>query len=165
MNAKTGHNHKLIGVVDNVRSLHNVGAIFRTADGAGMERLILCGITGCPPRHEIRKAALGAEETVPWRYQKSAREAIAQLRADGYFVIALEKTTGSCSLYEIDMPRAVGLVVGNEFEGSAPEVLAAADIVAHLPMRGQKISLNVSVAFGIAAYEIRRKWSASAQRF
>jgi tRNA G18 (ribose-2'-O)-methylase SpoU len=120
---------------------------------------VLCGITGCPPRNEIRKAALGAEEYVPWRYEKSALETLTSLQAQGYYIIALEKTETSHSLYEIDLPMPLALVVGHEFNGITPEVLNGADVVAHLPMHGKKISLNVSVAFGVAAYEIRRRLS------
>ncbi|MFQ5632232.1 MAG: RNA methyltransferase [bacterium] len=147
----------IVAIVENVRSLHNVGALFRTADGAGVKEMILCGITGSPPRNEIRKAALGADEAVPWRYEKSALMAIEKFRDKGFWVLALEKTENSQLLYEIDLKTPLALVVGNEFNGISPEVLAAADLVAHLPMRGAKISLNVSVAFGIAVYEINRR--------
>lgn len=150
-------NTDFVAILENVRSLHNVGSIFRTADGAGVKELILCGITGCPPRNEIRKAALGAEETVPWRYEKSALFAIEKLREAGYFIIALEKTERSHSLYEIGLRTPVALVVGHEFNGISTEVLAEADVVAHLPMHGTKISLNVSVAFGVAVYEVSRR--------
>lgn len=157
MNGGSKRESSLIGIVDCVRSLHNVGAIFRSADGAGMERLVLCGITGCPPRPEIRKAALGAEESVPWHYEKLTLEAIATLRAQGYYIIALEKTDESIPLYDVEFPSRVAIIVSNEFDGMSPEVSAAADVVAHLPMYGNKVSLNVSVAFGIAVYEIRRR--------
>ena len=145
-----------VGVVDNVRSMHNVGAIFRSADGAGVGGLVLCGITATPPRPEIRKAALGADETVPWRYEKDTLSALRHLRKQGYFRIALEKTEDSRLLYELQVQLPVAIVVGHEFHGLSREVLETCDAVAHLPMRGQKISLNVSVAFGIAAYEIAR---------
>lgn len=151
------NNSDFIAILDNVRSLHNVGSIFRTADGVGVKELVLCGITGCPPRNEIRKAALGAEEAVPWHYEKSALIAIEKLREAGYFIIALEKTEHSQSLYNIELRTPLALVVGHEFNGISPEVLAAADMVAHLPMHGTKISLNVSVAFGVAVYEVRRR--------
>lgn len=148
---------RLVGVLENIRSLHNVGALFRTADGAGFGGLALCGITGCPPRNEIRKTALGAEEFVAWRYENSALEAISSLKAAGYFVLALEKTDKSVLLEEVACETPLALVVGNEYYGVSEEALAAADAVGHIPMFGQKISLNVSVAFGVAAYEIRKR--------
>jgi len=146
-----------VGVLDNIRSMHNVGAIFRSADGAGVGGLVLCGITATPPRPEIRKAALGAEEVIPWRYEKETLVALQKLRAQGYSLIALEKIAGSRLLYDVDLMAPLALVVGHEFHGLAPDVLQACDEVAHLPMRGQKVSLNVSVAFGVAAYEIARR--------
>lgn len=148
---------EIIGIVENVRSLYNVGAIFRTADGAGLSKLILCGITGCPPRDEIRKAALGAEETVPWSYAATASEAIRELKQSGYWILALEKSPASTCLYELDVHFPLALIVGHEFHGITPETLHQADAVAHLPMFGQKTSLNVSVAFGVAVYELRRR--------
>lgn len=120
---------------------------------------MLTGITGCPPRAEIRKAALGAEEAVPWRYEKSAERALRVLREQGYFLLALEKTPQSALLHTLEVRRPLALIVGNEFEGISAEVLALAHAVGHLPMRGHKVSLNVSVAFGIAAYELGRRFA------
>lgn len=147
----------LVAVVDNVRSMHNVGAIFRAADGAGAGGLVLCGITACPPRNEIRKAALGAEEAVPWRYQRETLAAIRDLHRQGYFVVALESTESSQSLYDAQLQSPLALIVGHEFHGITEAALNEVDAVVHLPMLGSKISLNVSVAFGIAVYEIRRR--------
>ena len=146
-----------VAVLDNIRSLHNVGAIFRTADAAGVDKLYLCGMSGTPPRPEIRKAALGAEEVVAWEYFKHTHEALQQLKTAGYFLLALESTPVS-----VDYRRAVyqfplALVVGHEFSGIAPEILALCDATMALPMRGVKISLNVAVAFGVAAYEIANR--------
>ncbi len=151
----------LIAVLDNIRSLHNVGSIFRTADGAGFDVLILCGITGQPPRNEIRKAALGAEEFVPWKYEKNILDAISGLRDDGYLIVALEKTESSVLLQRIQLRRPLALILGNEYYGLSQNVLAAVDVVAHIPMHGQKISLNVGVAFGVAAYSIQEQLSQS----
>ena len=146
-----------VAVLDNIRSLHNVGAIFRTADAAGVGKLYLCGMTGAPPRHEIRKAALGAEETVPWEYFKQTHEALDKLKREGYFIIALESTPASvdyrCAAYRFPL----ALVVGHEYNGIAPEILAQCDATISLPMRGVKVSLNVAVAFGVAAYEIANR--------
>ena len=145
---------RFIAVLDNIRSLHNVGAIFRTADGAGVGKLYLCGMTAAPPRAEIRKAALGAEETVPWEYFPETTSALQQLRSQGYPVVALENHSASRDFRTAPFSFPLALVVGHEFEGIAPEVLAQCEMAVSLPMRGRKTSLNVAVAFGIAAYEI-----------
>jgi tRNA G18 (ribose-2'-O)-methylase SpoU len=148
---------QFVAVLDNVRSLHNVGSIFRTADGAGVGKLYLCGMTGAPPRPEIRKAALGAEETVAWEYFKHTHDALAKLRQEGYYLLALEKTATSVNYRRAAYPFPLALVVGHEYNGIAPETLDHCDGAISLPMRGTKISLNVAVAFGIAAYEIANR--------
>lgn len=146
-----------VAVLDNIRSLHNVGAIFRTADAAGVGKLYLCGMSGTPPRPEIRKAALGAEEVVAWEYFKHTREALLQLKSAGYFLLALESAPSSvdyrCAVYQFPL----ALVVGHEFTGIKPETLALCDATVSLPMRGVKVSLNVAVAFGVAAYAIANR--------
>ncbi len=146
----------IVGVLDNIRSAYNVGAMFRTADAVRVEELVLCGITATPPRNEVRKTALGAEEFVPWRYAERAAEAVAELRARGYQIVVLEKTDPCTSLYEFRYRFPLALVVGNEWHGVSDEVLAQADGAIFIPMFGRKTSLNVSVAFGIALYEILR---------
>jgi tRNA G18 (ribose-2'-O)-methylase SpoU len=146
---------QFVAVLDNIRSLHNVGSIFRTADGAGIEKLYLCGMTGTPPRPEIRKAALGAEEHVAWEYFQRTDEALAKLLADGYHLIALENNTQQTRDYrEVKYVAPLALIIGHEYNGIAPEIVARCETVISLPMRGSKNSLNVAVAFGIAAYEI-----------
>ncbi|CAN5323713.1 hypothetical protein BH10CYA1_BH10CYA1_29670 [soil metagenome] len=143
-------------LVEDVRSLWNVGSIFRTADGAGFHELHLSGITGCPPRKEIAKTSLGAEDHLSWKYYLSAVDVIPQLKADGVLIVGLERNSES-----IDLKRALEqsrlrtplcLVVGNEVTGLSVESLQMCDVVCHLPMRGFKESLNVAVAFGIASY-------------
>jgi tRNA(Leu) C34 or U34 (ribose-2'-O)-methylase TrmL len=146
----------LVVLVDNVRSLWNVGSIFRTADAFAAERLVLCGITGCPPRPQIAKTALGAEQVVPWRYEASAVEALEQVRSDGYSVVALETTAAAVSLEQMRWPRKVCLVLGNEVAGVSPQLLERADHHLSIPMLGVKDSLNVAVAFGIAAHHAAR---------
>jgi tRNA G18 (ribose-2'-O)-methylase SpoU len=146
-----------VAVLDNIRSLHNVGAIFRTADAAGVNKLYLCGMTGAPPRHEIRKAALGAEESVAWEYFKQTHEALEKLKKEGYFILALENTPASVDYRRATYRFPLALVVGHEYNGIAPEILARCAAAVSLPMRGTKISLNVAVAFGIAAYEIANR--------
>ncbi len=146
---------QFVAVLDNIRSLHNVGSIFRTADGAGVEKLFLCGMTGAPPRAEIRKAALGAEEHVAWEYCKTTEEALGKLKADGYHLTALENNTPRAKDYrDVEYVFPLALVIGHEYNGIAEEILSQCEAVIALPMRGKKSSLNVGVAFGIAAYEI-----------
>jgi tRNA G18 (ribose-2'-O)-methylase SpoU len=111
-------------------------------------------MTGMPPRHEIRKAALGAEETVAWEYFRQTHEALEKLISEGYFILALENTPASVDYRRATYRFPLALVIGHEYNGIAPEILARCDAAISLPMRGMKISLNVAVAFGIAAYEI-----------
>ncbi len=143
-----------IALLENVRSLWNVGSIFRSADGAGIGRLILTGITGRPPRPEITKTALGAEEVVPWEVIADPEEAIARVRAARYRILALENTAEAIPLAAAPSAGRICLVVGHEVAGISPTLLAASENVISLPMRGTKESLNVAVAFGIAAYAL-----------
>ena len=143
-----------IALLENIRSLWNVGSMFRTADGAGVGRLVLTGITGRPPRPEIAKTALGAEETVPWDYVADPEEAVARARAAGYRILALDNEPGAVPLARTAAPGRICLVLGHEVAGISPTLLAAADATIELPMRGTKSSLNVAVAFGIAAYAL-----------
>lgn len=144
-------------VLEDIRSLHNVGAAFRSADVFGVSRIYLCGYTGAPPRKEISKVALGAEEWVPWESRKSAPRLIAALRRQGYRIIALEATSGAVPLPKVALSGKVALVFGNEVLGVSGPSLRAADAVAAIPMLGRKESLNVSVAVGIALYELSRR--------
>ncbi len=141
-----------IALLENIRSLWNVGSIFRTADGAGIGRILLTGITGRPPRPEIAKTALGAEEVVPWEYVADPEEAVARARAAGYLIVALENEPGATPLARVQGTGRICLVLGHEVAGISPALLAAADEIVALPMRGAKGSLNVAVAFGIATY-------------
>ncbi|MCX5681485.1 MAG: RNA methyltransferase [Candidatus Omnitrophica bacterium] len=141
-------------VLNNIRSLYNVGSIFRTADGAGVEKLWLCGITGHPPSAMIAKTALGAEHQVEWEHQDDCLKVIRQLKAKGYQIIFLEQTKKSI-LYQKFVPNPpVCLVLGNEISGVSHELLKLCDEAVEIEMRGLKNSLNVSVAFGIVAYHI-----------
>jgi len=146
-------------LLEDLRSLWNVGSIFRTSDGAGFTRLYLCGITGCPPRKELAKTSLGAEDHIAWSAHTSALEVIPELKARGVWVLGLERTAQSSGLKEAllagNIRTPLCLVVGNEVAGISAETLAACDVVCHLPMRGVKESLNVAVAFGIAAYALK----------
>ena len=141
-------------VLDDIRSLNNVGAIFRTADGAGIEKLWLCGITGYPPQGEIARTALGAEESVPWQYASRAVDVVREHRARGYQIVLLEQAEGSVFYNEFLPSGPVCLVVGNEVEGVGDELAKLADAVVEIPMFGVKNSLNVAVAFGVAAFHL-----------
>lgn len=141
-------------IVDNVRSLWNIGSIFRTADACGVERLILTGISGCPPRAEISKTALGAEEAVAWDYRGDSARALREVVEDGYVAVALESGPGSRPVDEVGWPARTCLVIGNEVAGISPETLDACAQRVRIPMLGVKESLNVAVAFGIAGHRI-----------
>jgi tRNA G18 (ribose-2'-O)-methylase SpoU len=157
--AITGKRHPITLILDNIRSLYNVGSIFRTADAALVSEIILCGYTPSPPRAEIEKTALGAVDTVPWRYESSAKETVIELQIRGWNVFAIEITDSSRnydSLTAKDFPLAV--VLGNELVGIDSEVLAACNGAVEIPMYGVKHSLNVSVAAGIAVFEAVKIW-------
>lgn len=149
---------RLVGLLDNIRSIHNVGSMFRTADGAGLAHLHLAGITATPHHPKLAKAALGAQQTVDWTYHTNGVEAAAQLRTQGYRLWALERLTAAerPAVTALDRPAGpVALVVGNERAGVDPDILAQCDAFFSLPMAGQKSSLNAAVAFGIALYYLR----------
>lgn len=141
-------------LIENVRSLHNVGAIFRTADGAGVSKIFLSGITGHPPHREIRKVALGAEESVPWEYCLRSSDVIKELRRENVQIVVLESTENSVPYDQADYRFPLCLVVGHEYDGVSEATIREADLLVGIPMRGDKISLNVGVAFGVAVYEI-----------
>jgi tRNA G18 (ribose-2'-O)-methylase SpoU len=138
----------------------NVGSMFRSADGAGVDRLLITGFTAHPPRAEITKTALGAEEHVPWEYWSRAADAVDALRQQGFRILGLERTKASREIEELlgDRPLRgpIAFVVGHEITGLSEATLDLCDEVAHLPMRGHKESLNVAVAFGLAAYTLSR---------
>jgi len=144
-------------LLDNIRSLYNVGSIFRSSDGARIEKLFLCGYTPFPPRKEIEKTALGATSTVPWEYFKDPKEAIAQIKSQGIKLCVLEHTTKSIPYYDLTKENfPLCLVVGNEITGISKDVVSEADLAVDIPMYGVKQSLNVAVAYGIALYEFVR---------
>lgn len=147
---------RLSALVEDIRSLWNVGSIFRTADGAGFSRLYLTGITGCPPRKEIAKVSLGAEENVSWRFHWNALTVLRNLKQNGVFLVALERNQDSIPISTLSTPcnARICLLVGNEVTGLSQEALSICDVVCDLPMHGIKESLNVAVAFGIAAYSL-----------
>jgi tRNA G18 (ribose-2'-O)-methylase SpoU len=141
-------------VLDNIRSAHNVGSVFRTCDSFKADRLVLCGICAVPPSAEIHKSALGAEDSVPWEYSKDTLAALEGLRAEGYEIVSVEQTVNSVSL-ESFRPGAgkYALVLGNEVDGVAQEVVDASDFSLEIPQFGTKHSLNVSVSVGIVLWQ------------
>jgi len=142
-------------VCDNIRSLENIGSIFRTADALGVDRIFLAGICGQPPHPKISKTALGAEENISWQHHWQVWRIVDKLKREKVSIVALEQTKNSL-LYTQFKPRfPLALVIGNEIKGVSPSVLKRADQIIHLPMLGQKESLNVAVSFGIAGYWIR----------
>ncbi len=141
-------------LLNNIRSLHNVGSIFRTSDGAGVDKVFLCGQTGYPPREEITKTAIGAEETVDWEYWMDPIECIQKLKGEGVQIVALEQTDKSIEYKKLESEHPICLVVGNEIDGVSEEILKLCDSAIEIPMHGKKQSLNVSVAFGVAIYQL-----------
>jgi tRNA G18 (ribose-2'-O)-methylase SpoU len=145
------------GMLDNIRSLYNVGSMFRTSDGAFVRRLYLCGYTPAPPRAEIAKTSLGATESVPWLHYRDPLLALAHARSEGMTICVLEHTTQSVPVYTLTRDVfPVCLVVGNEITGVTREVIARADIAVDIPMYGVKQSLNAAVAYGVALFELMR---------
>ena len=139
----------------NVRSLWNVGAFFRTCDALNIERLYLTGYTGQPPRKEITKTALGAEQTVPWEHAEDPVALAKQLKKEGWAIVPLELTDNAIDLMQFRSPERVCLIVGHELSGVPQEILTIADAVVQIPMLGKKESLNVAVAAGIALHHLR----------
>lgn len=151
--------HPVTLLLHNVRSMWNVGSMFRTADAAGIAGIVLCGYTATPPRKEISKTALGADETVPWIHVHDPVEAVALLRAQSMRVMALEIATGSVPYTSVPADQfPVCLVVGNEVEGIEERVLGCCDGVLEIPQYGTKHSLNVAVAAGVALFELVRSY-------
>lgn len=151
---KSSLRYPLYVFVHDIRSLHNVGSIFRSADGAGVTKIYLSGYTGIPPRKEIAKVALGAEESVEWEYVQDPIARLDELKKQGFTLVALELTERSMD-YRAYTPRGpVCLLVGNEISGVDSVFLKKADVHLKIPMRGIKESLNVSVAFGVAIYSL-----------
>lgn len=145
-------------LVENVRSLHNVGSIFRTSDAVRLERLYLTGFTGFPPRREIEKSALGATETVPWVHSQNTNKIIQELKQKNIKLIALEHTSESKPYYEIKYDYPVCLLLGNEVDGLSEETVSLADQSIEIPMFGLKQSLNVSVAYGVVIFHILEQY-------
>jgi tRNA G18 (ribose-2'-O)-methylase SpoU len=144
----------IYAILDNIRSLHNVGSIFRTADAVRLEKLSLTGITGQPPRREIDKTALGSVESVPWEYQENPICVIESLKKKGVQILVLEHTRESKPFWEVNYQYPSCLVVGNEVFGIQEKIVELADRAVEIPMYGIKQSLNVTIAFGIVIYQM-----------
>ena len=157
---KTTEKIPLIVVLDNIRSMHNVGATFRTADAFLIQKIILCGITPQPPHREIHKAALGATESVDWKYENDIITVIKELKSEGFEVIGIEQTTDSKMItdFTIDSSKKYAVILGNEVEGISDEALAHIDLFIEIPQLGTKHSLNVSVCGGIVMWEFAKVW-------
>ncbi len=147
-------------LLNDIRSLYNVGAIFRIADGLRAQRMYLCGITGKPPERPITKTALGAERIVPWEYHENAHELVQELKVSGHQIVVMEHTDESIPYDEIGarghvpLQFPICLIVGNEVSGVDPDLVSLADLAVEIPMCGEKNSLNVSVAAGIVSYHM-----------
>ena len=144
----------VVVVLDNVRSLSNVGSVFRSADAFRIGELFLCGITACPPHREIHKTALGADETVPWRYFESTVDACKELKAMGYRIFAVEQVEGSVMLQDYKAEPNTAFILGNEVDGVSEEALSFCDAALEIPQEGTKHSLNVSVCSGILMWNV-----------
>lgn len=151
----------LVVVLDHVRSLNNVGSVFRTSDAFRVEAIYLCGITACPPHAEIHKTALGAEESVDWFYFKDTMEAVEKLKAEGYVVCAIEQAEGSTMLDKLllDKTKKYAVILGNEVKGVQQNVVDNCDMCVEIPQYGTKHSLNVSVTAGIVIWDFFQRLS------
>ena len=149
----------LVVVLDNVRSLHNVGSVFRTSDAFRVQRILLCGITATPPNAEIHKTALGAEDVVEWQYFESTDEAVAMLREEGYRIYSIELCDDSIALqdFETSPGENYAVILGNEVKGVQQSVVDASDGAIEIPQFGTKHSLNVSVTAGMVIWEFAKK--------
>lgn len=149
----------LIVVLDEIRSLHNIGSVFRTSDAFRVESIYLCGITATPPHPELHKTALGAEYTVDWTYFKNTLDAVDKLKADGYIVYSIEQAEGSTMLddLQLDPAKKYAIIMGNEVKGVQQEVINNSDGCIEIPQYGTKHSLNVSVTTGIVIWDFFKK--------
>lgn len=149
----------VVVVLDNVRSMHNIGSVFRTADGFAIEKLYLCGITAQPPHREIEKTALGATQSVAWVHFETTLEAVASLREEGYEIIAIEQASGSIMLntFQPESSKKYALIFGNEVNGVSEEVMAQIDKCIEIPQFGTKHSFNIVISAGIVLWDFFAK--------
>jgi 23S rRNA (guanosine2251-2'-O)-methyltransferase len=154
---KAAQKHPVIVILDDVRSMHNVGSAFRTCDAFAIEAIYLCGYTPAPPHRDIHKTALGAEETVAWKNFVATTDAIKNARAAGYKVLAVEQAHNSTMLYNVNWKEKIALIFGNEVTGVTEEALKLADGCIEIPQWGTKHSLNIAVSIGVVLWEMVRK--------
>ena len=148
-------------VLDNVRSDLNVGSVFRTSDAFLIENIILCGITATPPNKEIRKAALGASDSVNWEFQKDPIDAVTNLKNNGYHIMGIEQADKSSKLNDFSLPnKPIAIIMGNEVKGVSQEVIDICDEVMEIPQFGTKHSLNIAVTTGVVIWELWKKLNA-----
>lgn len=149
----------VVVILDNVRSLNNVGSAFRTSDAFLVEKLYLCGITGTPPHRDIQKTAIGAQDAVDWEHRDSITALISELKENGYTVAAVEQAEGSTELQKVDFntDTKVALIFGNEVKGVDQEAINASDLCIEIPQFGTKHSFNISVSMGIVLWEVVKK--------
>ncbi|MGJ8737620.1 RNA methyltransferase [Zobellia laminariae] len=152
----------IVIILDNIRSLNNIGSVFRTSDAFLIEKIYLCGITAQPPHKDIRKTALGATESVAWEYKESTVDLVKSLTADGYTILAIEQAENAIMLnnLEIDATKKYALVFGNEVKGVSQEVVDASHSVIEIPQYGTKHSLNISVSAGVVIWDVWSKMNA-----
>ena len=158
---KNQKKNPIIIVLDNVRSLHNIGSIFRTADAFAIEKILLCGISAQPPHREINKTALGATDSVEWEYYSQTEQAIEAVKKKGYHIMAIEQTSNSTLLNQLKVKsgQKIALIFGHEVNGVAQEIVNLADSVVEIPQSGTKHSLNISVCAGVVLWDIYQKQS------
>jgi 23S rRNA (guanosine2251-2'-O)-methyltransferase len=156
---KSAAKSPLIIILDDIRSLNNIGSVFRTADAFLVEKIFLCGITATPPHKDITKTALGATESVAWEYAKNVRDVIIDLQSQGVEIIAIEQAEGATSLLNLQLTagKKYGVVFGNEVKGVAQEVVSKSNLVVEIPQYGTKHSLNIAVSAGVVVWEMFRK--------
>lgn len=155
---KNAEKSPIVLVLDNIRSLNNIGSVFRTADAFLVEKIYLCGITATPPHKDIRKTALGATESVDWEYSKNTLDVITDLKSKNHHILSIEQAENSIFLNElkIDTTKKYALIYGNEVKGVDQEVVNASDVVVEIPQFGTKHSLNISVSVGVTVWDV---WS------
>lgn len=159
---RNAHKLPIVVVLDDIRSLHNIGSVFRTADAFAIEKIILCGITAQPPHREIQKTALGATESVDWEHAEDCLGAIEGLRNQNYRVCGVEQVIGSVNLNEFELSSSdkIALVFGNEVKGVSQKVLDGCESFIEIPQNGTKHSLNISVSVGVVLWELVKKFGA-----
>lgn len=152
---KSADKHPIVVVLDGIRSLNNVGSAFRTSDAFAAQKLFLCGITGTPPHRDINKTAIGAQDSVEWEHFQNITDCIAQLKSDGYIIVAVEQTDSSTDILEFTptTDKKYAYIFGNEVFGVSDEALAECDLCLEIPQYGTKHSLNISVTLGVVLYD------------